>query len=75
MSIKTSDLETAGFWYNLRVTATGNNGGSSNGRTPGFGPGYWGSNPCPPASKRQTTRHEVLTQPNQAIFRVRTLHI
>ena len=49
MSIKTSDLETAGFWYNLRVTATGNNGGSSNGRTPGFGPGYWGSNPCPPA--------------------------
>ncbi len=26
--------------------------GSSNGRTPGFGPGYRGSNPCPRASKR-----------------------
>lgn len=23
--------------------------GSSNGRTPGFGPGYWGSNPYPAA--------------------------
>ena len=24
-------------------------GGSYNGNTPGFGPGYRGSNPCPPA--------------------------
>ena len=24
-------------------------GGSSNGRTLGFGPSYWGSNPYPPA--------------------------
>ncbi len=26
-------------------------GGSSNGRTAGFGPAYWGSNPCPPAKQ------------------------
>ncbi len=26
--------------------------GSSNGRTPGFGPGYWGSNPYPRASEK-----------------------
>lgn len=26
-------------------------GGSSNGRTAGSGPAYWGSNPCPPAMK------------------------
>lgn len=25
-------------------------GGSSNGRTAGFGPAYWGSNPYPPAT-------------------------
>ena len=35
--------------YNfLCLSAT--NGGSSNGRTGGFGPAYWGSNPYPPAS-------------------------
>jgi hypothetical protein len=26
-------------------------GGSSNGRTAGFGPAYRGSNPCPPAKR------------------------
>lgn len=26
-------------------------GGSSNGRTAGFGPAYWGSNPYPPAKR------------------------
>ena len=29
--------------------------GSSNGRTPGSGPGSWGSNPCPAASCRVVT--------------------
>ena len=28
---------------------TADSGGSSNGRTLGFGPRYWGSNPYPPA--------------------------
>ena len=27
--------------------------GSSNGRTPGFGPGYWGSNPYPRAPNKK----------------------
>ena len=30
--------------------------GSSNGRTPGFGPGNRGSNPCPGTKKPSTSR-------------------
>lgn len=50
-------------------------GGSSNGRTPDFESVNWGSTPCPPASKSNTTRDKVLTQPNQAQNSVRTLDI
>ena len=34
--------------------------GSSNGRTPGFGPGYRGSNPCPRAPKIKDCKCSLL---------------
>ena len=33
---------------------------SSNGRTPGFGPGYWGSSPCRAASMEKTPGSDLI---------------
>ena len=35
--------------------------GSSNGRTPGFGPGYRGSNPCPRAREKQSIKMDCFS--------------